>query len=213
MINRILVCGCARSGNTLMLHLLGTGFKHTEVLYDGPGGEVVPTKEHVQENKIIVGKFPKRAVKLSRWLNDESFGVIYMMRDPRDVLVSKHFLKPNKYWVHPKRWIETAKIANKYKDHERIILVKYEDLIKNPDHIQKNISKVFKMEISNPFAECYKRFDRDDSVNMSNMNGARPLDKSRIGNWKSDPEKKEYISDVFRKYPQIVQLMKPYGYY
>lgn len=212
MINRLLICGCARSGNTLMLHLLDTGFKETEISYDGPGGEVIPSKKDVVEGKVTVGKFPKKAGKLSKWIKDESFGVVYMIRDPRDVLVSKHWLKPHKYWVQPKRWIATAEIANEYKDHERVILVRYEDLLRNPGDIQRKISVKFRLEILRPFDECHREFDLNDNINMNNMNGARPLDSSRIGNWDKDPDKKAYVDRTLNSFPDISKWMKKFGY-
>lgn len=212
MIKRILVCGCARSGNTVMLHLLDTGFEDTEILYHGSGGEVAPTKEHLVEGKIVIGKFPKKASKLSRWLSEEDLGVVYMMRDPRDVLVSRHPLKPKKYWVQPTRWIETAEIANQYKDHERVMILKYENLMTHPEDTQRKIAVRFGLKISQPFSECYRNFDKEDTINMSTMNGARPLDPSRIGNWADDPKKKLHIEKVMKSHPSIAKWMKEFGY-
>lgn len=213
MINRLLVCGCARSGNTLMLHLLDTGFKDTEIVYDGPGGEVVPTEEDITEGKVVIGKFPKKANKLSKWLKDEHFGAVYMMRDPRDVLVSKHWLKPGKFWVQPKRWIQTAEIAEQYKDHERVLLVKYEDLLRNPEDIQRKISVKFGLEITRSFNECHSNFDKNDVTNINNMNGARPFDSSRIGNWTKDKEKKQYVERTLKAFPDIKKWMHEFGYH
>ena len=213
MIRRILVCGCARSGNTLMLHLLDTGFHDTEILYHEEGGEVAPSEQYLKDGKIIVGKFPKKASKLSKWLNNEDLGVVYMMRDPRDVLVSSHWLKPNKYWVQPKRWIETAKIAHEYQNHDRVHVVKYESLLLNSDAVQKEISDKFGMEINHSFEQCYEKFNSDDDVNMNNMNGARPLDTSRIGNWAKDPKKQSYIGRVMKSNPELGQWMQKFNYH
>ena len=91
MIDRILICGCARSGNTLMFSLIDTGFENIVKVKGGPWGEQVP-KEAV-EGKVVVGKFPRKASRLYKLMADD-LGIIYMMRDPRDVLVSKHFERP-----------------------------------------------------------------------------------------------------------------------
>ena len=208
---RILICGCARSGNTLMLHLMGTGFENTEILYDGPGGEVMPRKEDEKEGKAIVGKFPKKAGKLEKWLDNEEFGAIYMMRDPRDVLVSKHFLKPKRYWVPTKRWIDAAKIAEELQGKERILMVSYEELLSDPKKVQEEIASAFGLSIAIPFEKCHEHFDQDDQTNISNMNGARPLDPGRIGNWKNDPAKKKHIEKRLKDV-ELVKYMKKFGY-
>lgn len=195
-----------------MLHLMDAGFKHTEILYDGPGGEVVPLPENEKEGKTIVGKFPKKAGKLEKWLSDEEFGAIYMMRDPRDVLVSRHFLKPHKYWVQPKRWIAAAEIAESLQEKDRVLLVKYEDLLSRPKKVQRQIAGAFGLEVGTPFDECHKHFDKEDVTNISNMNGARPFDSSRIGNWKNDPSKERYINGKLKQHPELIEYMKKFGY-
>ena len=91
MIDRILICGCARSGNTLMFSLIDTGFENIVKVKGGPWGEQVP--KEVVEGKVVVGKFPRKASRLHKLMADD-LGIIYMMRDPRDVLVSKHFERP-----------------------------------------------------------------------------------------------------------------------
>lgn len=196
-----------------MLHLLDNGFDNTEIMFNGPGGEVIPSESDVVDGKVVIGKFPKKAGKLARWIKEDSFGVVYMMRDPRDVLVSKHWLKPNKYWVPPKRWPMTAEIAYGYKDHERFELVKYEELLTNPNAIQSNIAARFGLKVATSFDECYKNFNKEDDVNLNNMNGARPLDPSRIGNWSKDPKKKAYIKRTLNAYPDIEKWMKHFGYH
>lgn len=208
-IQRILICGCARSGNTVMLHLMETGFENVEKNIDGPGNEAFPKK--AIEGKVVAGKFPKMIRKLDKVMRDD-LGVIYMMRDPRDVLVSKHFLKPNKYWTPPNRWIEAAEIAEDFKDHPNVMLLKYESLVSNPNRVQKHIAQKFGLEIKRPFAECHKYFDQEDQVNLNTMNGARPLDPSRIGNWKDDPAKKQYAQKMLKQHPEIVTYMKRLGY-
>lgn len=207
-IKRLLICGCARSGNTLMLHLLETGFQNVTKTIDGPGGEVAPTK--TIDGKIVVGKFPKKAGKLEKWYSDD-LGVVYMMRDPRDVLVSKHYLKQAKYWVQPERWIKTANFALAAKDRDDVELVKYEDLILSPNAVQDRIAERFGLAVLRPFTECHNHFDSNDTANISAMKGARPFDPKRIGNWKGDPDKERRVKNVMKN-AELAGLMKKLGY-
>lgn len=192
-----------------MLHLLDSGFAGTEKVVDGPGGEVVPVE--TKNGKIIVGKFPKKALKLQKWFSND-LGVIYMIRDPRDVLVSSHYLRPHKYWVKPDRWIGTAEYALEVCDREDVELVRYEDLILKPNEIQKKIGDRFNLEIIRPFADCYAYFDESDTPNISAMRGARPLDPKRIGNWKDDPQKTKYANCILQN-EKIKELMGKFHYY
>lgn len=212
MFNKLLICGCARSGNSLMLHLMGSGFRNIKMVYDGPGGEVVPTDNDIENKKtVVVGKFPKKLGKIQKFI-DKNFGIIFMIRHPYDVLTSKHHLKPDKYWVQPDRWISSAQDILKYKDHNNCLLVKYELLISKPEIVQKKISDKFQLLVKTKFQECPNSFDQEDKVNMLNMNGFRSLDPSRIGNWKQDPEKITHIKKVIDRHPDILTWMKEFQY-
>ena len=173
MIDRILICGCARSGNTLMFSLIDTGFENIVKVKGGPWGEQVP-KEAV-EGKVVVGKFPRKASRLYKLMADD-LGIIYMMRDPRDVLVSKHFERPRTYWTSVERWIRTATVALEYKDHPNVLLLKYEDLITKPNKAQKAMAEKFNLEAVRKFEDCYESFDTKDKYNAKTMNGIMHLD-------------------------------------
>ncbi len=204
MYKRILITGCARSGNTLLLHLMGSSFKNTTMLKE----EVFP---HVTEGTINIGKFPKKAVEATKDYPD--LGVIFTIRDPRDVIVSIHGLKPKKFWVEPQRWIHNAKIALEVKNKQNVYLLKYEDLLTNPIEIQENIAKKFGLKILRSFNEAYKYFDETDDIkNKIATNGFRPLDKTRIGNWKESDTKVKRVQKVLHDYPEIENLMKKFGY-
>ena len=208
MIDRILICGCARSGNTLMFSLIDTGFENIVKVKGGPWGEQVP-KEAV-EGKVVVGKFPRKASRLYKLMADD-LGIIYMMRDPRDVLVSKHFERPRTYWTSVERWIRTATVALEYKDHPNVLLLKYEDLITKPNKAQKAMAEKFNLEAARKFEDCYESFDTKDKYNAKTMNGIRPLDKSRIGAWKDGYLNEKFITRLMKN-SEMTDLMKCFDY-
>jgi hypothetical protein len=208
MIDRILICGCARSGNTLMFSLIDTGFENIVKVKGGPWGEQVP--KEVVEGKVIVGKFPRKASRLHKLMADD-LGIIYMMRDPRDVLVSKHFERPRTYWTSFERWIRTATVALEYKDHPNVLLLKYEDLITKPNKAQKAMAEKFNLEAARKFEHCYESFDTNDKYNAKTMNGIRPLDKSRIGVWKDGYLNEKFINRLMKN-SEMTDLMKRFDY-
>lgn len=195
-----------------MLHLMDVGFERTRILFDTETGEAVPSIDDVCENEVVVGKYPRRTETLEFFLTQEDLGIIYMMRDPRDVLVSRHFMQPQKYWVSPQRWIDTAHMAEEVKDYPQVIVVKFEDLIEVSDEVQLEIARVFDLEMSVPFEECHKKFNQTDKVGISAMNGARSLDTSRIGNWKEDEAKRARVQWAFTRCPEIKELMQKFDY-
>jgi hypothetical protein len=59
--------------------------------------------------------------------------VIYMLRDPRDTIVSRHGKDPNKYWADLLFWKIYSPFGQRLKSHPRFITIKYEDLVTKPD--------------------------------------------------------------------------------
>jgi hypothetical protein len=75
IIKRIIICGCARSGNTLMLHLLETGFENIVKIIRGRSNETFPNKEDLIEGKVIIGKKPNIIYNLNNIVEND-LGVI-----------------------------------------------------------------------------------------------------------------------------------------
>ena len=205
MIQRILICGCARSGNTLMLNLMEVGFQNIVKNIDGPGNEQIPKKPI--PGHVVVGKFPKKIYQLDTLMKPD-LGVIYMLRDARDVLISKHFQKPHKYWTPIRRWVEAAEIAVKYENHPQVHILKFEDLLRSPDKIQFSLAQKFGLIPLRSFAAAHKYFDKTDDYNIQTMNGIRPLDKSRIGAWKT----KRAAAKRFMENEDVQKYMRHFGY-
>lgn len=191
-----------------MFSLMYTGFENIVKVNAGLWNEQVP--EEVIEGKVVVGKLPKKASKLHTVMA-EGLGIIFMMRDPRDVLISKHFEKPHRYWTSTARWIRTATVALEYQDHPNVLLIKYEDLISNPNMVQNAIAERFHLEETRRFEHCYKSFDSSDEYNAKTMNGIRPLDKSRIGSWKDGYVNEKFVNRLMKN-NEMTDLMKHFGY-
>lgn len=208
----LLVCGCARSGNTLMSYLCATGFDR---VYRHPGEENPLSVDTDDPKKYdwIVSKRPKLEKKIPDLVKRQDFYIIYMLRDPRAVLVSHHPVMGKKFYTPPERWIESAERIDKFKKHDRVMIVKFEDLVLNPMACQKEIAARFGLVPSLNFDECYKNFEALDKNGTKSMHGARKFDKSRISPWKGDKTLEKYLKTVFEKYPIIKELMNKYGYF
>jgi hypothetical protein len=203
---RILICGAARQGNTLLMHLLGTGFRGVRICH----GERVPNGEAMRPGQIAVGKRPGAIMGIGRLLDQWDLGIIFTMRDPRDVVTSKHM--DGLYWRRAEQWVKRAALVHGHQEHPRAMVVRYERLIRDPDTVQAEIGAKFGLTICRPFASCHKHFDRDDVVGILAMHGPRPLDRSRIGHWKESEEKRQIVAEALETTPEMSHWMKVWGY-
>ncbi len=150
----IVIGGCGRSGTTLLLSILAAhpdifAAPHETValMYWKPdpsdAGRMVPKRLDRFYRYLLVKKVPPQA---RRWCektprNVRSLGrilnywpearFINIIRDPRDVLTSKHRKNPDKYWVPLNRWVRDVNEGLAFKDHPRVYTIRYEDLVQN----------------------------------------------------------------------------------
>ena len=237
IIKRLHIMGCARSGNTLMLHLLGSGFNNTVIFHgesyistkgkyknlsDKRGGWKKRTadeefainrfREFENSGNILITKAPRMTKKLKKIMCDEQ-GLIFMIRDPRDTLTSYRSADHDKFYNKISRWLYNAKIASELQNNKKVLIVKFENLVLNPEKIQKEIAEKFRLEILRPFPDCYTHFENDE-YSAETSNGFRPLDESRIANWKNDRKKRKRVEEILNgsKANIINMYMKEFGY-
>ena len=159
MAKKIFITGCAKSGTTLLLRMC-YAFKDTEVLYrEGFDGHELPFDQfvaHKSDKKFIIGKRHPPAL-LSNVLTEaleeqyntikkQEIAIINVVRDGRDVVLS------DGNYVRPQRWIESIKQRDIFTD-VIIMEVKYEDLIRNSDIIQREMEEKFGIESENQFSD------------------------------------------------------------
>lgn len=90
---------------------------------------------------IYLTKCPKDIIIVGPSLHvDPNLYVICMVRDPRDIICSKHNAKPNKYWASLKFWNTYINFFRRLRGHPRFIAVKYEEFVTNPDEIQDDLT-------------------------------------------------------------------------
>mgnify|MGYP003148930171 FL=1 len=159
MTKKIFITGCAKSGTTLLLRMC-YAFEDVDILYRrGFDGHELPFDEFVKytsDKKFIIGKRHPPALLsnvLTKTLDDQydvvkrnNIAIINVVRDGRDVVLS------DGNYVKPQRWIESIKQRDFYKDVIKME-VRYEDLIRNPEKVQKQMEDIFGMQSSHQFAD------------------------------------------------------------
>ncbi|UCF19792.1 MAG: sulfotransferase [Gemmatimonadota bacterium] len=179
---RIHVVGSGpRSGTTLMVELLVNGFE-----IDGyPEHEMGIFKRPRGDYGIFLSKRPRDVETVRPLLAvDPDLWVIYMLRDPRDVVVSRHKGADGMYYATLHMWKISHAYARKAANHPRFLTVRFEDLVREPERIQRRL--MTEMPFLKKRAE-FADFDqvaRPSEKSRRALGGVRALSSSRVGAWR-----------------------------
>lgn len=219
----IYVQGCARSGNTLMRELCASSFQHAELVKVTEDHSEIALKDIVQPLRTarkqksptiyVASRNGETSRNMSREMLRECVGlkVIWMLRNPLDVLTSIHAIRPGEFYVKPKDLIQCLKLYQQFKDEEQVFTVHYEELVSKPDEFQNRIAKAFNLQIIRKFTESYKFFPRFKE-NVRALHSIRPIDLDSVDKWKQKPELRQYLENVIAEFPEIVSLASECDY-
>jgi len=184
MRKHIHIVACSpRSGTSLLQELMTTCFHvdnycgHEQSIFRSAGmtGEVVCTK-----NPSEVPYMPW-ALKVN-----PNLYVIYVLRDPRAVVVSKHSKhkqSPDMYYSCLGVWKNYEAYRKRLMAHERFLVVRYEDLVSNPDHEQSRINSFLPfLDRKCSFSAFHEHAAPSESTTVA-MNGLRPVSTGRLKGW------------------------------
>lgn len=215
---RILITGPARSGTTMLL-LMMQYFKRVYCFVKEeahPLTSIVDSMYNVycKDYQYICFKQPYGYYEefppkyLFSDLFEKDWKIISLMRDPRDVFVSKHLLNPTKYWVDPIIWKRTAEQILLNINNPNLLVIRYEDLVTSSDKIINVIEAFLKIKCDGNYKDFFKTEAASYEKNNS-LNGARPISNSSIGNWKK-PEHAQRIKETIT--PDIIKLGRLFKY-
>lgn len=201
-----LVGASPRSGTTLMFELLVSCFK-IEKFGDH---EISLFKRPVDPKGPYASKQPMDFIHVCRVLRwDPMLHVIYMQRDPRDVVVSQHGGQPGRYWCDFDLWQRNQDLLPRLANHPRFFECRYEDLVTGPDQVQDVLAKKF------PFLEKQHAFSEFDQVSQSSasaqlaLKGVRKISSDSVGKWRSDMPR---IAAQSKDFPCMSDYLVATGY-
>lgn len=205
-IDRIHIVGCHRSGTTLMFEMMVACFEHAgrcqhEKTIFNPIEPVAG---------LYIGKKPSDITHMKHLFEcDERLAVIYMRRDPRSVVTSVHASKADVYFSSFERWSRYEAAAQALINHPRFLVIRYEDLVANPDAVQTSIqTRLPFLTRRHPFS-TYEHVAQTSTVAEVSLGGVRPVDVDRIHAWK---EHLPRIAFQMQKYPQMASRLISAGY-
>ena len=190
----IYIMGCARSGTWLLTGIMST-FKNVSVL-----SKEVPVEYFglVQSGRpALVLKRDAQAYETIE-ANPPQIFIIFIVRHPFDVLTSIHpQARRNRgrlYYVTPGRWLGET-MALKWlvdSDRPRTKIVRYEDLVSDPNKIQSEIAAFAELQLETPATEFYTTFKPSSKI-VEIMHGLRSPELTSVERWRTDPNAVAYI--------------------
>ncbi|MHC4847877.1 MAG: sulfotransferase family protein [Planctomycetota bacterium] len=184
IVKRIHIVGCPRSGTTLALEAMANAFD-----IDGYASEersfLSGLRKPDDAHRVFLSKRPRDYPFAARLLPREPEMVfIFLLRDPRDVVVSRHALAPERYWTHLAAWKRAYRETRSVQSHPRFIELRYEDLVGDPDATERRlIERMPFLEPVQPLREFFRTARPSNQANEA-LHGLRPLETSSIGRWR-----------------------------
>jgi hypothetical protein len=135
--------------------------------------------------RVYLSKWPGDLPFAGRRLQfDRHFHLICLMRDPRDVVTSRHRMAPERYWAPLWMWKRDLVRARRLIGHPRFRIVRYEELAANPDEVQATIAaRLPFLRTRAPFSAFHQHAAPSGRA-LTALGGLRPIDTASIGKWR-----------------------------
>ncbi|MEX2048886.1 MAG: sulfotransferase domain-containing protein [Gemmatimonadota bacterium] len=236
--HQLVVCGYPRGGTSLIYNMLSATlprFRFEE--FEQP----VIYRLHRLGN--IASKYPLDVFNIKKLLSlnvhRKKLHVIVMIRDPRDLVTSRHPLLPDQYFIgHDHSWwpqdaefgswkFNAPGIVEIFREIEELgrqseiptYTVKYEDLVEEPNRIQQQLRDRFGLDFADSFADfhqhpekmAYRYAGRTSPREASLVRENKPADRSRSGKWQA-PQHRERIREQFGASAELLGIVRSHGY-
>lgn len=222
----ILIVGCGRSGTTLLLSILGAhphifAIPNETTAFAHWNSKNQPKRLDRLYREFLFNKIPAKA---DRWCEKTPNHVrhidrildyfngevqfIHLIRDGRDVMLSRHPDSPKDYWITPQRWVQDVKAGLEFRDHPNVLTVHYENLVR---HYTATIEKICDFIGEECTEEMYQWFEHTNVVeNRAWKKGVENLHAQSVGKWEKQ-ENREKVEAVMAE-PEVKTLLESLGY-
>ncbi len=185
MFRHLHIVACSpRTGTTLLHEVMVTCFS-VDKHYDHEIRFHLVTGE---DGQTVITKRPKDTMYMPAVLDDDQeLYVIYLMRDPRDTICSRHGKDKSIYYSNIRLWRQMHGYARQMAGHERFLEVRYEDFVTDPDATQQTIMDQFPwLEKVHKFSE-YHEYATVSEKSKTAMHSVRPIAPTSVGRWTQNP--------------------------
>ncbi len=179
--------------------------------FSGRSEHEVALFEPVPEGQTLyLTKKPPDTIRLApAFLADEALFVIAMLRDPRSVVSSRHPKRGDVYFSGFRRWRDYAVAIQRLEGHPRYLVVRYEDLITDPDGVQSTICRRFPFLTQRGHFSDYPDGARVPETASVSLLGVRPFDPGRIESWRDHLPR---VKGQLQKFPDMQTWLLNLGY-
>ncbi len=204
---RVHIVGCGpRTGTTLMAEAMIACFEidhytrhENRIFMPPPGG-----------GKIFLTKAPRDILVVGPLLRvNPDLYVVYMLRDPRDMITSRHWRDPERYWAGLRYWKAYAPCGRRLKNHPRFITVRYEDFVSNPDKVQGKLIKRMPFLKRKALFSRYHEIAEPSKDSVDALRGVRPISPVGIGSWRNHLPR---VAGQLQLHGSIVRDLIEHGY-
>jgi hypothetical protein len=203
---RIHIVGCApRAGTTLLKELVSGSFETSSLAPHEVSVLVRPRRLR----GVCVSKHPHEVVPAGRLLRvDPRLWVIYCLRDPRDVVCSRHPNDPSQYVVGFEIWSRYDTVARRT-SHPRFMTVKYEDLVMDPDSVQTFLSAAMPFLVPRRLFSETLSFAQTSEASRRAMHNAHRIHQGSVGVWRQNLPR---IREQLERFPEMKHELIARGY-
>lgn len=204
----IVIGGCGRSGTTLLLSILschpklfvigdetwtlchrsrkGSPNERTIIRIHGIMKYIVQQALHGTYERWCE-KSPGNVRVYGRLL--DYFGpdlrILNIVRDGRDVILSRHPSNSEKFYITPSRWIRDVQAGRELEGHPQVLTVRYEDLVQEQESTLRRICRFLDIDFVGEFNGYPKTRNILGSVEKNAWFGeATPINAKSVGKWR-----------------------------
>lgn len=212
--DHIVICGYPRSGTTLFLAMMEHAIPNARKFGEEIGAWRAATHEW-RNHSVIVSKKPDDLFAIHRIRNfyegrKARVHVIVMVRDPRDVMTSRHVVTgPTVYFEDIGKWRLRHDYIRHYRNDPKILMIRYEDLVTDTPAVRARVEAFTGIKSERSFVDFHNgSFDKFDT---RALNGVRPVDRSTVGRWR-DPSHRDRIEQILKEIPDFCDILVEMGY-
>lgn len=204
---RIHICGVGpRTGSTLMKEAMASCMNIDA--YDRRERRIFSSPK--SESNIYLSKDPKHIVDLEpTLLVNPRLWVICMIRDPRDMISSRHSKYPDRYYAGLKYWKTFLPFWRRIHSHPRVITIRYEEFTARPDEVQDQIVEAIPvLQKKVPFSK-YHEIATPSKFSTDALASVRPIRPTSVGRWRKH---KARIAGQLELHGPITRDLIAFGY-
>ena len=184
MFKHLHIVACSPRSGTTLLHEAMVACLHIDRYHRH---ELRFHKARARPGEILLTKRPKDTRYMAAVLRAVSeFYLIYLLRDPRDVIVSRHGRSRELYYTNIRIWRENQAAAQTFTANPRCLSLRYEDFVRDPDAIQQHICARFPwLRVRHPFSKYHLHAQVSEASRQA-LRSVRPISPASVGLWRDN---------------------------